>query len=72
MSSKELLQSYIFNRRIYLEHDIIQLQENIRWRSVDSVDCLELIIARERLAMFNEVVRDITHILKLKSGIPPP
>lgn len=72
MSKKtDILQSYIFNRRIYLEHEISQLQENLRYRSVDSVDCLELIIARERLQMFIEVTKDITEILKLKTGIPP-
>lgn len=72
MSKKtDLLQSYIFNRRIYLEHEIAQLQENVRYRHIDSVDCLELIIARERLQMFIEVTKDITEILKLKSGIPP-
>ncbi len=67
----DILQSYIFNRRLYLEHEISQLQENLRYRHVDSVDCLELIIARERLQMFIEVTKDITEILKLKTGIPP-
>lgn len=67
----EILAEYIFNRRLYLENDIKQLQENIRFRSVSSVDCFELIIARERLAMFEEVTRDVSHILKLKNGIPP-
>ena len=71
MKKADLLAEYIFNRRIYLEHEIQQLQENIRYRSVSSVDCLELIIARERLAMFIEVTRDITALLKLKSGMPP-
>lgn len=71
MKKADLLAEYIFNRRIYLGHEIQQLQENIRYRSVSSVDCLELIIARERLAMFIEVTRDITALLKLKSGIPP-
>lgn len=71
MKKAELLAEYIFNRRLYLEHDIQQLQENVRYRPVSSVDCLELIIARERLAMFLEVTKDITELLKLKNGIPP-
>lgn len=71
MKKADLLAEYIFNRRIYLEHDLQQLQENVRYRSVSSVDCLELIIARERLAMFIEVTQDITSLLKLKNGIPP-
>ena len=71
MKKADLLAEYIFNRRLYLEHDIQQLQENVRYRPVSSVDCLELIIARERLAMFIEVTQDISALLKLKSGIPP-
>lgn len=71
MKKADLLAEYIFNRRIHLEHDIQQLQENLRYRPVSSVDCLELIIARERLSMFIEVTSDITALLKLKNGIPP-
>lgn len=71
MRRTELLSEYIYNRRIFLEHDIHQLQENLRYRSISSVDCLELIIAQERLAMFIEVTRDVTELLKLKNGISP-
>ena len=66
----DLLSDYIYNRRVYLERDIQQLQENLRYRSISSVDCLELIIAQERLAMFVEVTRDVTELLKIKNGIP--
>ena len=52
MRKMDLLSDYIYNRRVYLERDIQQLQENLRYRSISSVDCLELIIAQERLAMF--------------------
>jgi hypothetical protein len=71
MRKMDLLSDYIYNRRVYLERDIQQLQENLRYRSISSVDCLELIIAQERLAMFVEVTRDVTELLKLKNGIPP-
>lgn len=71
MRRTELLSEYIYNRRIFLEHDIQQLQENLRYRSISSVDCLELIIAQERLAMFVEVTRDVTELLKIKNGVPP-
>ena len=71
MKKADLLAEYIFNRRIFLEHEIVQLQENVRYRPVSSVDRLELIIARERLAMFIEVTQDISVLLKLKNGIPP-
>jgi hypothetical protein len=71
MRKMDLLSDYIYNRRVFLEHDIQQLQENLRYRSISSVDCLELIIAQERLAMFVEVTRDVTELLKIKNGIPP-
>lgn len=71
MRKMDLLSDYIYNRRVYLERDIQQLQDNLRYRSISSVDCLELIIAQERLAMFVEVTRDVTELLKLKNGIPP-
>lgn len=71
MRRSELLSEYIYNRRVFLEHEFQQLQENLRYRSISSVDCLELIIAQERLAMFIEVTRDVTELLKLKNGIPP-
>lgn len=71
MRKMDLLLDYIYNRRVYLERDIQQLQENLRYRSISSVDCLELIIAQERLAMFVEVTRDVTELLKIKNGIPP-
>ena len=71
MKKIDILSEYIYNRRVFLEHEVQQLQANIRYRSISSVDCLELIIAQERLAMFVEVTRDVTELLKLKSGIPP-
>ena len=71
MRKMDLLSDYIYNRRVYLERDIQQLQENLRYRSISSVDCRELIIAQERLAMFVEVTRDVTELLKIKNGIPP-
>lgn len=66
MRKYELLASYVYNQREYLEQDIKQLQENLRYRNISQVDCLELIIAEERLKMFLEVTRDIRSILGLR------
>ncbi len=63
MRKYELLANYAHNQRDYLEQDIQQLQENLRYRTVSQVDCLELIIAQERLTMFVQVMSDIRHIL---------
>ena len=62
---REMLACYIFNQRDILEKDIEQLQSNLRFRRVSQVDCLELIIAKERLNSFSDFVRDINCILKI-------
>lgn len=67
MKKYEILAAYAYNRRTYLEQDIEQLRENIRYRTLSQVDCLELIIAQERCKMFVEVMSDIRSILGLKS-----
>ena len=51
---EELYLSYVFNTQMMLEEEIKTLQDNIRWRSLSYVDCLELIIAQTRLDAFIE------------------
>ena len=51
---KELFLSFEYNHREYLKNNIRQLQQNVRYRDIDSVDCIELIIAIEKLNGFNE------------------
>ena len=50
MTEKEkvLLLSYQYNNRTYLEREVVQLRSNLRYRDVDSVDCMELMLAIER------------------------
>lgn len=68
MTQKEmmLLYCYIYNNRIDLEHEVRQLQNNIRFRNVDVADCMELICALQRLETFKEVTDHIMILLKLK------
>lgn len=63
MGKYEILANYAHNQREFLEQDIRQLQENLRYRTISQVDCLELIIAQERLTMFVQVMSDVRHIL---------
>ena len=67
----DLLCEYLYNRRCYMENDLNNLQVKLRYRSIDSVDCLEYIIALERLQLFREITRDIYHILGLHRHKPP-
>lgn len=62
---KEIILSYLYNNYVDLDDYCKQLQSNLRFRSIDSVDCIELICAIERLHLFIEVSRDIRTILKL-------
>lgn len=68
MTQKEmtLLCSYVYNNRIQLEHEVHQLQNNIRFRKIDVADCVEMICALQRLETFIEVTNQIMILLKLK------
>lgn len=68
MTQKEmmLLCSYVYNNRIQLEHEVRQLQNNIRFRNVDIADCVEMICSLQRLETFIEVTNHIMLLLKLK------
>ena len=66
MKKDEVVAGWVDNRRQRLENDVIQRQENIRYRTLSQVDCLELIIAQERLNMFVEVMSDVRSILGVK------
>lgn len=61
-----LLCSYVYNNRIQLEHEVHQLQNNIRFRKIDVADCVEMICALQRLETFIEVTNQIMILLKLK------
>lgn len=61
-----LLFAYIYNNQVRLEDEIRQLQANIRFRRIDSVDCVELMLATEHLNTFKEVTNDISLLLGLK------
>lgn len=62
---KNILLSYLYNNYVLLEDEMKNHQSNLRFRSIDSVDCVELICAIERFHLFVEVSRDIRTILRL-------
>lgn len=57
--------AYVYNQRCRMEDDISTLQQNLRWRKISVLDCLELIIAQERYNAFCEFVADVNFILKI-------
>lgn len=64
----ELLYSYFYNNLCRLENEVKQLQFNIRFRAIDSSDCLELLVATVQLETFREAVRQIILLLNIKNG----
>lgn len=71
MKEKErlILMQYILNQRTCLERELKQYVQNVRYREFDVVDCLELILLKERLSMFNQVTKDVFMILNLKKYV---
>lgn len=64
-NEKDLITRYIYNNRVRLENNVHQLQSNIRFRNIDTVDCIELMLAQQELETFKEVSKHIRLLLKL-------
>ena len=62
----EMLLEYIIFETTRLEQDVYQLRQTIRYRDVDVVDCLELMLALERLAAFKNFSANVIQLLKLR------
>ena len=58
-----LIYSYIYNNVQLLENEVQQLQSNLRYRRIDTVDCFELALALQRLETFREVTEHILYLL---------
>ena len=70
MKQKEILTAYFINNRDKLEEDVRQLQQRVRYRNIDAVDCLELSLAIERLIAFDDFVKSTKSILRME--LPDP
>ena len=66
MKKYDLLLEYFMRERDRLSAEIVQLQENIRYRRISSVDCLELIIAQERLSAFLDFSDNVKTLLRIR------
>lgn len=67
MREKEiiLLLQYVVHNKQELEQELRERQQSIRYRKITVEDCIDLALCRERLAIFNQVTRDIVALLKL-------
>lgn len=67
----DLVCEYLYNRRVFMEHDLAQLRENLLYRPATSDDCLKYIIAYERLRLFREISRDLFYLFGIRKIRPP-
>lgn len=65
-NEKDILSMYIYNNTVRLENNVRQLQSNLRFKRIDTVDCIELMLAQQELETFNEVTKHVRLLLKLK------
>lgn len=65
IKQKELYFSYVYNHREFLVSEVKQLQHNLRYRKIDSVDCMELALAVERLNAFEDFCKCINVIFSI-------
>ena len=71
LTESEALGSYFLRKHQELENDLTAARDVVRWRNADEVDCIELIIARQRLRMFGEIFHDVFALLKIYDKLPP-
>lgn len=62
---KTLLLQYFVHRTEILEDEHRQLRTTLRYRKIDSADCLECCISLERLNAFKEFTHDVMQLLRL-------
>lgn len=64
-NEKDLISAYIYNNYVRLEDHVNTLQNNIRFRKIDVIDCVELICAIQEFETFKEVTGHIRLLLKI-------
>lgn len=66
VTQKEIFYQYLLNERDRLEGEVVQLRQNLRMKKdIDSIDCLELSLAMERLSAFIDFCDHALAIFKL-------
>lgn len=65
MSKYDMLLQYFYAESVRLSDDVSELQDNVRYRHISTVDCLELIIAKERYSAFMEFQNNVCQLLHI-------
>lgn len=56
---------YYYNNYVRLENNIHTLRNNIRFRGIDTSDCVELMLAMQEFETFKEVMSHVKILLKI-------
>lgn len=64
MDNKDIIYKYLYYKSEQLNNEVNILCSRHYKRSLDSVELLEEIIAKERLNLMRELEKDIIHLLK--------
>ena len=67
-SEKDIISEYLYNNYCRLEERCQTLQNNLRFRRVDMVDCIELACALQEFETFKEISGHIRILLKLSES----
>lgn len=62
---KELLLCWLANEDIRLDEECTEIRKRLRFRPVDSVDCMEYALAIQRLDDFREFTRMVLRLMNL-------
>ncbi len=65
MTRKEIILQMFLTQYNILSEEIDELQRNMRYRRITTTDCLELIIAQERLQMLKDMQKWIFSIMQI-------
>ena len=66
ITETELLYSYLIAEERRLSMDVTELTQSLRYRKIDTVDCIELMLAQERFDAFRHFSKDIRNLLKVR------
>lgn len=66
MTKYEMILSYLLSNEIYLEEEVKNLQQAVRFRNIKDLDAVELLIATVRRDTFLEVSKNIRDLLNQK------
>lgn len=64
-----LLHEYMYRKSLRYEDDVIQLNNNVVYRTADPLDHLEMIMAQARQAAAEEIFKDLRTIIAISRGM---